>query len=231
MKIKNNIEFGTTIALWGQCPDRFLSQGYKDSTSFEDKIKLISKIKDIKGVDLYGDWDVNMENVDKVKEILGKYKLKTFIVTADLNSIPEFGKGSITSPYKKSRDLGLKKIYEAIDMADILDCSMINIWLGQDGYDYSFQVDYLWAWQAIIDALKISADYALKKNIKIALEYKPREPRTNIFTASAAKMLFIINKWAMHLTLVDPTYSVWEHFLPCLRLLYTVGTGVKCIAL
>ena len=35
----------------------------------------------------------------------------------------------------------------------------------------------------------------------------------------------------MHLTLVDPTYSVWEHFLPCLRLLYTVGTGVKCIAI
>ena len=27
-------------------------------TSFEEKIGLISKIEDIKGVDLYGDWDV-----------------------------------------------------------------------------------------------------------------------------------------------------------------------------
>lgn len=194
MKINGKIEFGTTIALWGQCSDRFLSQGYKDSTSFEDKIKLISKVKDIKGVDLYGDWDVNMQNVYEVKEILDKYKLKTFIVTADLNSIPEFGKGSLTSPYKESRDLGLKKTYEAIDMARILNCSMVNLWLGQDGYDYSFQVDYLWAWQAILDAIKISADYALDKSIKIALEYKPREPRTHIFTASVTKMLFIINK-------------------------------------
>jgi uncharacterized membrane protein YhfC len=55
-------------------------------------------------------------------------------------------------------------------------------------------------------------------------------PITIIFHAVVDFTAYYI-KWAMHLTLVDPTYSVWEHFLPCLRLLYTVGTGVKCIAL
>lgn len=193
MEIRESIQFGTTIALWGQCSDRFLSQGYKKATSFEDKIRQISKVSDIKGVDLYGDWDVNKSNVEEIKKILKKYGLKTYVVTADINSLQEFGKGSITSPDKMSRELGWQKIAEAIDTARILDCSMVNLWFGQDGYDYSFQIDYTWAWNQIIDTIKKASDYA-GKDIKIALEYKPREPRTHIFTASAVKMLFVVEK-------------------------------------
>lgn len=193
MKIREEVEFGTTMALFGPCPDRFLSQGYRKAISFEEKIKLISGIEDIKGVDLYGDWDVNMENVEEVKKILENYNLKTYIVTADVNSLPEFGKGSITSPDKNSRELGWKKIVEAIDIARILGSGMVDLWFGQDGYDYSFQVDYLWAWDTIIDVVRRAADYA-GSNIKIALEYKPREPRTHIYTASLAKMLFVAEK-------------------------------------
>ncbi|MCG2790183.1 MAG: sugar phosphate isomerase/epimerase [Actinomycetia bacterium] len=194
MEMRENIEFGTTIALWSQCPDRFLSQGYKKAICFEEKIKTLSKIKDIKGVDLYGDWDVNLQNVGDVKNILSKYNLKTFIVTADVNSLPEFGRGSITSPFKESRKLGWQKIVEAIDIANLLNCKMINLWFGQDGYDYAFQTNYLWAWDNIINTVKNAADYAAEKNIKIALEYKPREPRTHIFTASAVKMLIVSEK-------------------------------------
>jgi sugar phosphate isomerase/epimerase len=193
MKIKENIQFGTTIALWGQCSDRFLSGGYKEATSFEDKIELISQIKDIKGVDLYGDWDVSKDNVEEVKKILKKYNLKTYNVTADICSLREFGKGSVTSPDNKTRQLGWQKITEAIDMAKALNCNLVDLWFGQDGYDYSFQTDYMLAWQQIIDTVAKAADYA-GKDIKIALEYKPREPRTHIFTASATKMLFIIEK-------------------------------------
>jgi len=194
MKMRENIEFGTTIALWGQCADRFLSQGYKKDTSFKEKIELISKVDDMKGVDLYGDWDVNMDNVGEVDNVLKEYGLKAFIVTADVASLPEFGRGSVTSPVKEHRELAGKKIREAIDIAEILDCPMINLWLGQDGYDYSFQSDYLWGWQQIIDSISQAADYAGSKNIKIALEYKPREPRTHLFTASVTSMLMVVTK-------------------------------------
>ena len=194
MKIRQNVEFGTTIALWSQCSDRFLSQGYKKPTSFEEKIELISRIEDIKGVDLYGDWDVNPKNIDSVKKTLDGHGLKTFIVTANVASLPEFGRGSVTSPIKKSRELAWQKIVEAIDMADILDCGMLNLWLGQDGYDYPFQTDYILGWNRIFDTVKKAADYAARKDIKIALEYKPREPRTHLFTASAASMLLVVNR-------------------------------------
>jgi len=194
MKIREEVQYGSTIALWSGCGDRFLSQGYKKPTSFSEKIELMSKIEDIKGVDLYGDWDVNPENVDEVKKVLDDNGLKTFIVTADLNSLPEFGRGSVTSPSETSRELSLEKINDAIEMAVKLECGMVNIWYGQDGYDYSFQSDFLWAWQNLIEATKKAAKYAKDKGIKIALEYKPREPRTHIFTASAAKALLIIKE-------------------------------------
>ena len=196
MKLNKDIQFGTTIALWSQCSDRFLSQGYKKPTSFDQKIDLISKIEDIKGVDLYGDWDVNPENVSNVKKTLDDNNLKAFIVTANVASLPEFGRGSITSPIKESRELGWRKIIEAIDMAVVLDCHTVDIWLGQDGYDYPLQVDYKWGWECIIDTVKKAADYAASKDIRLALEYKPREPRTHLFTASAASMLMVVNKVA-----------------------------------
>ncbi len=170
MRIRENIEFGTTIALWSQCADRFLSQGYKESITFKKKVELISKIKDIKGVDLYGDWDVNPANIDSVKKTLADYGLKTFILTANVASLHEFGKGAVTSPVEKYRKLAWEKIKEAIDMAETLDCNMINLWLGQDGYDYPLQIDYIWGWNKIIDTVKEAADFAQGKNIKRALE-------------------------------------------------------------
>ncbi len=194
MEIKKDFEFGTTIALWSQCPDRFLSQGYKKDTTFKEKIELASKIEDIKGVDLYGDWDVNPDNIDEVAATLKQYNLKAFIVTADVASLPEFGKGSVTSPVKEHRNLAREKIKEAIDMAKTLSSPMINLWLGQDGYDYSFQSDYIWAWERIIESVEMAAEYAAARDIKIALEYKPREPRTHIYTANVDKMLAVANR-------------------------------------
>jgi xylose isomerase len=135
-----------------------------------------------------------MENVDEVNSTLKRSGLKAFVVTANVASLPEFGKGSVTSPVKEYRELAHKKIKEATDMAEILDCPMVNIWLGQDGYDYTFQSDYMWAWERIIEAVADAASYAEEKKIKIGLEYKPREPRTHIYTANIDKMLFVANK-------------------------------------
>jgi len=197
MKINQNTQYGTTIALWGPCPDRFLSQGYKKTITFEEQIEKISKVEDIKGVDLYGDWDVSPKNVEEVKRILDAYSLKTFVVTADVNSLPEFGRGSVASPNPSSRQLAIQKVTQAIDMAHILGSEIVDLWFGQDGYDYSFQSDYIWGWERIIDTVAQAAAYAAPKGIKIALEYKPREPRTHIFTATAAKMLFVAQKSGM----------------------------------
>jgi xylose isomerase len=47
--------------------------------------------------------------------------------------------------------------------------------MGQDGFDYSFQIDYARAWDDTLAALAEVADH--DPGVDIAVEYKPNEPR------------------------------------------------------
>ena len=51
----------------------------------------------------------------------------------------------------------------------------MTIWLGQDGFDYNFQVDYAQVWDLEIDGIREVA--AHDPDCLISIEYKPNEPR------------------------------------------------------
>ena len=51
----------------------------------------------------------------------------------------------------------------------------MTLWLGQDGFDYSFQADYKDLWQKEIEGIREVASHDPDCNISI--EYKPNEPR------------------------------------------------------
>ena len=66
---------------------------------------------------------------------------------------------------------------EAADACQALGGQVITIWLGFDGFDYPFQVDYEKNWNIIVRSFQEIADYAGEKGIKVSIEYKPCEPR------------------------------------------------------
>ncbi len=66
---------------------------------------------------------------------------------------------------------------DAADACEALGGSVITIWLGFDGFDYPFQVDYEKNWDKIVRAFREVADYAGGKGLKVSIEYKPCEPR------------------------------------------------------
>ena len=61
---------------------------------------------------------------------------------------------------------------------------------GQDGWDYPMQIDYADAWARTIDAIREIA--AHRPGIKVAVEYKSKEPRTHILLATVCKTLLAI---------------------------------------
>lgn len=79
-----------------------------------------------------------------------------------------------------------------MDIAPKLNCDLLDVWFGQDGYDYSFQSDFIKAWNLIIDGLKECAEY--RSDIKLGIEYKPKEPRTHIYIGTIGKTLVLLNK-------------------------------------
>ncbi|WVX48536.1 D-apiose isomerase [Roseobacter fucihabitans] len=66
----------------------------------------------------------------------------------------------------------------------------MTLWMGQDGFDYSFQMDYAQAWDHTLAALAEVADHT--PDIDIALEYKPNEPRAFALMPDAATTLLAI---------------------------------------
>ena len=68
----------------------------------------------------------------------------------------------------------------------------MTLWMGQDGFDYSFQMDYQRAWGDTIDAMIEVADH--NPAIDIALEYKPNEPRAFALMPDASTTLLAIKE-------------------------------------
>ncbi|NCC63684.1 MAG: sugar phosphate isomerase/epimerase [Spirochaetia bacterium] len=173
----------------GNTCDRFLSSGYKDELPKETLIRQASEIDGVEGVELVGTWDVTIDNTERVGEMLNKYNLSCVSIIPDHFSQKRWGRGSLAARDPDIRKQALDYTYECVEMARKLGCSTLNIWPGQDGYDYILQADLIrqrdWMLQNI---KKVAAD---APDIKFALEYKPKEPRNFSFLARASDTLLL----------------------------------------
>ncbi len=183
------IKYAVILGNLGNTCDRFLSSGYKDQPSKETMIRQASQIEGVKAVELVGVWDVTPENVHEMGSLLSKYGLGVASIIPDHFSQKRWGKGAFTSKDASIRAQALDDTFAAAEMARVLKCPLINLWPGQDGYDYAFQADYRTERRWIVDAVeKVAKAYP---DIKFSLEYKVKEPRTHSFMARAADTLLI----------------------------------------
>lgn len=88
---------------------------------------------------------------------------------------PGFKLGAFTHPDPQVRRAAVDITREGIDRLVEMGGNLMTLWMGQDGFDYSFQADYQRLWDHTIDALQQVADH--NRSVDIAIEYKPNEPR------------------------------------------------------
>lgn len=89
---------------------------------------------------------------------------------------PGFKLGAFTNPDNSVRREAIDLTLRGIDALSEMGGSLMTLWMGQDGFDYSFQLDYQHAWDETLEALAIVCDH--NPDIDISLEYKPNEPRS-----------------------------------------------------
>ncbi len=89
---------------------------------------------------------------------------------------PGFKLGAFTNPEPKIRRDAIDLTKRGIDAVAEMGGSLMTLWLGQDGFDYSFQANYSRLWDETIDALAEVCDH--NRAVDISLEYKPNEPRS-----------------------------------------------------
>jgi xylose isomerase len=179
------------IGLWAfnPCLDRFCASGYKDALTTKKKIELLASVKMASGVELtYPDDFQEMENAE-LKKYLQKSGLQCIMVSANVFGDRKWMFGSIGSSDKKVRRDAIGVAKRAKDSAEALGCDRITLWLGQDGFDYPFQINYREHLSNLVSGIKEVAEY--KPKMKVCVEYKIKEPRTHITIGTAAKALLI----------------------------------------
>ena len=183
------MKFAIILGNLGNTCDRFLSSGYKEQPTKEAMIKQAAEIDGVTGIELVGSWDVTKDNADEVGELLAKYNLECVSIIPDHFSQKRWGRGAFSSKDPKIREQAVEETYEAAEVAQKLNCELINIWPGQDGYDYPLQAYYIEERQWMKESLSRACNKY--PGIRFALEYKMKEPRTHSFLARCADTLLM----------------------------------------
>ena len=104
----------------------------------------------------------------------------------------KFKLGAFTNPDKQVRKESIELTKKGIDLARESDCNLMTLWLGQDGFDYSFQADYKDLWKKELEGIQEVAQHDPECNISI--EYKPNEPRAYSLLSNLHSTLLAISQ-------------------------------------
>lgn len=89
---------------------------------------------------------------------------------------PGFRLGAFTNPDPIVRRAALDITKRGLDALAEMGGTVMTVWLGQDGFDYSFQGDYGRMWEDTLSGLAEVCDH--NPALDISIEYKPNEPRS-----------------------------------------------------
>ena len=186
------IRFSANINTFNACADRYVLSGYGERFGTEELIRMATRVKDLSGVELVGLWHVNDDNVEAVRKQVSDAGLAVTCVTPDIWASGKWGWGSFAANDPKIRKAAIEEVRKSMEWARQLDCEVVDLWFGQDGYDYPLQADYPVAWDRLIEGTIECADAV--PEVKLVIEYKPKEPRTHCFISTVGKTLLLINK-------------------------------------
>lgn len=181
-------KYSVILGNLGNTCDRFCSS-YKTNPDTIDMLKAAAGIEYVRGIELVGTWDISPDNAPEMKAALSDLGLECVSIIPDLFADKAYWKGAYTSKEKLIRRKAIDYTKTMCDIAEELACKIINLWPGQDGYDYLLTADYEqereWECEAVRE---LATAYP---NLQFALEYKPKEPRTHSYMARMADTLLL----------------------------------------
>ncbi|MBU0477937.1 sugar phosphate isomerase/epimerase [bacterium] len=184
-------KYSAILGNLGNTCDRFCSS-YKTNPTTMEMLEKAAALPHVIGIELVGTWDIRPDNVTDMKKVLRDLNLQCVSIIPDLFADNIYWKGSYSSKDSVVRKKALDYTRQMCDVALTLGCEIINIWPGQDGYDYLLTADYQKERQWLCEAITILGNEY--PGLKFALEYKPKEPRTHSYLARMADTLLMVQE-------------------------------------
>lgn len=174
----------------GSCSDRYCA-AYGRKYSVEELFRRVASIPKLSGVDLVLTPEL-LDAFDVVKSMLQSTGLTVVSVAVDHFTQEKWKQGSFSAPDPAIRRAAVADTARAMDLAAELGCGLVTVWPGQDGYDYPFQADYERERTWFADGVREACQH--RPEIKIALEYKAKEPRNHCYLNNTATTLLMIQE-------------------------------------
>ncbi|HEB32849.1 MAG TPA: hypothetical protein ENI15_18545 [Spirochaetes bacterium] len=186
----NLYKIASGFAPFSKCADRFNVEGYKEAMSLEAQFEAASKIEGLSGTGL--DYPYQFTESSQISPLLERYRLD--FVTLEIGLYPDkkWKNGTYTSPDPGVRRDAVEMSKKALEVAAELGAVDVLMWPGQDGFDYPFQSDYFKYWDLMISGVAEVASY--RPDVKIAIEYKKQEPRTNCYIRNVGVLISMLNE-------------------------------------
>ncbi|KJD43860.1 sugar phosphate isomerase/epimerase family protein [Paenibacillus terrae] len=159
------------------------------SMSIIETIDEIAKVSGLTHVDLNYPEHFQTHSVKEIKEALERNNLKLNAIAPRFRS--QFVNGELGHADPEISRKAIELCKQSVNVCRELGGSNIIIWLGNEGFDYSFQLNYSKVWKQVAAAFSEICEYGA--DLKISIEYKPFQPRAYSFISSYGDTLLMVN--------------------------------------
>jgi L-rhamnose isomerase len=188
MEYDLKIDAATTA--FSSCADRFVKGGYKEQYEFERQLDMLAGVEGITGVAL--DFPTQYDDPAKLRQQLDDVGLELGMTEIDMYSSAKWKFGSLSSCHDGLRREAIELCKRGIDAATEARGADVQLWLGQDGYEYPFQSNLEDSWERLMDGIEEVVCY--RPEMKIAIEYKIKEPRVRCYISTVGKALYVCQR-------------------------------------
>jgi xylose isomerase len=186
------LKYAVGLQVFGPVADRYLFTGYHPTLSIEERLEKVSKVKSIEGIEFpYGSF-ANRETIGGYKKFMQQLGIRVISLSASVTANMRFAKGSLTNPDPLIRQEAVTLVQEVMNTAADMNVPIVNLWMGQEGFDYIMETDYTETWKIFVDALRQCAQ--VQPKVKLCVEYKSKEPRSRSLPNSSSQALLLVKE-------------------------------------
>jgi xylose isomerase len=178
--------------LWclGTYAERYVPGGYFDELSLEEQLEIMSKIDGLTGLFTFYPTPPMPTDPDKLVKKLADYDLTVSNLAVECWADRKWKHGGFSNHEANIRKETVKLFKEAIDFSKEVKAESVLLWPAHDGLDYPFQCDYRDGWKYLVETIRAIGEY--DPSVKIAIEYKGKDPRQKQYVSNVGKLMMLL---------------------------------------
>jgi xylose isomerase len=171
--------------------ERYVPGGYWDPMRLEEQLETMAATGGLDGLGVIYPTPPLPGDPDALVKLLADYRLTPADITVDDYAHRKWRHGAFATNQKEVRRENIRLCKECVDFAARIPGTTVTLWPAHDGFDYPFQAGYADEWGNLVDSLREIC--AHNPAVRIAVEYKQKDPRQRQFVSNMGKTMMLIH--------------------------------------